>query len=106
MSQHVTNRYERIHALLQQHFKPELIDLVDESYKHQVPQGSESHFKLTLVSIKFTGQSRIERHRLISTVVNPERQAGLHALSLALYTPEEWAAQPKPLNSPPCHHKE
>ena len=106
MSQHDASRYERLHALLQQQFKPELLDLVDESYKHQVPQGSESHFKLTLVSIEFTGQSRIERHRLVNAVVNPERQTGLHALSLALYSPEEWAAQPQPLSSPPCQHKD
>lgn len=106
MSQHSLNRYTRIHNLLQQQFNPVFIDLIDESYKHQVPKDAESHFKLTLVSLQFAGKSRIERHRLITDSLTAERQTGLHALSLALYSPEEWAVQPQLLNSPACQHKE
>lgn len=105
MSSQSANRYTRIYAVLQQHFAPLFIDLVDESYKHQVPEGAESHFKLTLVSNEFKGRTRVERHRLVTDFLGSERQNGLHALGLALYSPEEWAAQPNPLVTPLCQHK-
>ena len=105
MSSQSANRYTRIHAMLLQKFAPLFIDLVDESYKHQVPNGAESHFKLTLVSTEFKGKTRIERHRLVTDVLGSERQNGLHALGLALYSPEEWAIQPNPLVTPQCQHK-
>lgn len=106
MSQNATNRYTRLQTLLQHQFHPLFMELVDESFKHQVPKDAESHFKLTLVSQKFTGKNRIERHRLLNESVNSERQTGLHALSLALYSPEEWDRQPHTLQTPACQHKE
>lgn len=105
MSSPSTNRSARIHAVLLENFAPLFIDLVDESHKHQVREGSESHFKLTLVSNKFKGRTRIERHRMVTDFLSSERQNGLHALGLALYSPEEWAAQPKSFVTPQCHHK-
>lgn len=33
---------------LSEFFKPVYIDVVNESYKHNVPEGSESHFKVSL----------------------------------------------------------
>ena len=99
------NRYQRMYAILQEHFTPEYIDLIDESNHHQVPHDGESHFKLTLVSVLFKGLARIERHRKVNDIFQPERQKGLHALSLALYSPEEWAKQPKAHSTPPCQHQ-
>ncbi len=102
----MSTRFSRITTSLQQHFAPQFIELVDESYKHQVPEGSESHFKLTLVSSHFNSLTRIERHRMVNTVLSPEMETGLHALSLALYTPEEWAKHPNTHSTPPCQHKQ
>lgn len=101
----MTTRYNRMHAILTQTFEPTLLDLIDESYMHQVPNGAESHFKLTLVSSQFSGLSRLERQRLINAAMLPERQQGLHALSLALFTPEEWAKQPHVQASPLCQRQ-
>lgn len=105
MSSPSLNRQARMQALLQKQFTPQFIDLNNESHQHQVPQGSESHFKLTLVSTQFSGCSRVERHRLVNTLLLPEMNTGLHALSLALYSPEEWAKHPSKLETPPCQHK-
>lgn len=101
----IPNRYMRMYTLLQRHFTPVHIDLVDESSNHRVPQGSESHFKLTLVSAIFKGLSRIERHRCVTNLLVSEMKTGLHALSLALYSPEEWATHPSAHMTPPCQHQ-
>lgn len=105
MTSPTPSRYTRMHSLLQQQFEPVFMDLLDESVNHRVPEGAESHFKLTLVSALFKGLSRMARHRSVNLLLMPEMKTGLHALSLALYTPEEWAAQPKPHSTPPCQHK-
>lgn len=84
------SRYQRIYDLLQRTFSPVELMVCDESHQHHVPQGSESHFKLTVVSARFENLSRIARHRLINDRLSDEFTRGLHALSLHLYTPEEW----------------
>jgi BolA protein len=104
MSDSTPTRSTRIQTLVQHHFEPVFLDIENESYKHQVPTGSESHFKLTVVSEKFKGLHRIERHRCIQELLSEERKTGLHALSLALYTPEEWAQHPQKHATPPCQH--
>lgn len=101
----ISTRSARMQALLEQQLTPVWLELLNESSKHRVPDGSESHFKLTLVSSQFTGLSRIERHRLVNQLFNTERETGLHALSLHLYSPEEWAKHPAPPPTPPCHHQ-
>ena len=41
---------ERIEEKLRAAFQPVFLEVVDESYRHNVPAGSESHFKVVLVS--------------------------------------------------------
>jgi len=76
----------------------------DESHAHQVPSGSESHFKILVVSDYFHALTRIARHRAVNAVLNTEFQQGLHALSMFLYTPEEWNEHELP-NSPSCKNQ-
>ena len=47
-------------------------------------------FSLVMVSPEFTGLTSIKRHRLVNNLLKEEFDAGLHALSLKLKTPEEW----------------
>jgi BolA protein len=98
-------RYQRIEALLLQTVQPLVLSIEDESARHRVPPGAESHFKLIIVATQFIGLNRVARHRFITTLLQDELATGLHALSLALYTPEEWADHPQPIPSPPCQHK-
>ncbi|WP_142890648.1 BolA/IbaG family iron-sulfur metabolism protein, partial [Klebsiella pneumoniae] len=44
---------EQIEAKLRAAFDPVYLEVVDESYRHNVPAGSESHFKVVLVSDRF-----------------------------------------------------
>ncbi len=46
-------------------FEPELLELTNESHMHSVPPGSESHFKLVLVTDQFEGLRLVQRHQLI-----------------------------------------
>lgn len=97
------SRQLRMQHLITQEFTPIHLEVEDESHRHHVPEGSESHFKITLVSAQFANLSRIARHRLINTLLKPEFELGLHALSMHLYTSEEWTEKGKKVfESPKC----
>lgn len=83
-------RYERIENLLQSELHPQYMELENESHQHSVPDKSETHFRLVLVSNQFIGLSRLDRQRHINQILQQELQSGLHALSQRLYTSEEW----------------
>lgn len=95
------SRKDRLYHALSTEFVPEQLLVEDESYMHSVMPGSESHFKITAVSTRFIAMSRINRHRLVQTLLSHEFNTGLHALSLHLFTPDEWAHQSVP-SSPKC----
>ena len=84
------SREQRILEKLQTSLQPLHVQVTDESYMHSVPDGSESHFKVVVVSERFTGQKLIGRHRLINQLLRDELGSGLHALALHTWTPEEW----------------
>ncbi|MDD0823634.1 BolA/IbaG family iron-sulfur metabolism protein [Mannheimia sp. AT1] len=71
-------------------FSPLVLNIENESYMHSSGRGSESHFKLTLVSKKFEGQRTVARHRAVYTCLADELANGVHALALHLYTESEW----------------
>ena len=94
---------QTIEAKLYQAFSPSHLDVQNESYRHNVPAGAESHFKVIIVSEQFTDQRFLARHRSIYSVLGDELAAGVHALALHTYTPKEWAGlQDTVLSSPDC----
>lgn len=79
-------------------------EIVNESHMHNVPPGSESHFKLVLVASNFDGLSLVKRHQLIYKILDSELKGEVHALALHTYTAEEWGKkQGKSPVSPLCH---
>ena len=92
------SRLKRIHDALFNELKPVSLTVDDESSNHHVPVGAQTHFKVTLVSARFEGLTRIARHRFVNSLLTQEFSNGLHALSLHLYTPEE--ADKKGVNPP------
>ncbi len=82
---------------------PDHLEVVNESDNHSVPAGSESHFKVVLVSSKFDGLRLIERHRVVHELLTHELQGPVHALALHLYTHDDWRKRNgnAPM-SPPC----
>lgn len=78
------------------------MQVINESSKHNVPVGSESHFKVVLVSDDFVHQSLLERHRRVNATLAEELQNKIHALALHTYTKEEWQQKGDSPMSPPC----
>ena len=72
---------------------PTRLDLVDESERHRGHAGhdgrGESHFALTIESPSFAGQTRIQRHRAITTALGDLMEQRVHALSIRALAPGE-----------------
>jgi BolA protein len=97
------SRQQRIQSKLTATFNPVHLEVSDESHMHSVPEGSESHFKVLVVSEIFREMKRIDRQRRINALLADEFNSGLHALSLHTWSPEEWFEKGgQAPDSPPC----
>ncbi|HVY47040.1 MAG TPA: BolA family protein [Minicystis sp.] len=92
---------ERIENKLRAALAPVHLVVENESGMHNVPKGSETHFKVLVVSPAFDGLGRVERHRKVNAVLADEFARGLHALSLRALTEGEAASQGE-FVSPKC----
>lgn len=90
-------------AKLTKAFDPLYLDVINESYMHNVPKGSETHFKVIVVSKQFDGIKLLERHRNVNSVLESELQTGVHALSIKAKTPAQWSKNKVIDPSPKCH---
>jgi len=72
-------------------FTPSHLEVINESNNHNVPAGSESHFKVIIVCDAFDGTSLIQRHRMINESLADELNNDIHALALHTYTQSDWA---------------
>jgi BolA protein len=80
-----TKRIDEIRTRLTTAFAPTELEIIDESDKHKGHAGAgdgHAHFRVTIVSTKFTGRTRIERHRMVFQALMPMLKAGVHALSI------------------------
>lgn len=92
-----------IRTKLQRELALEHMEVINESDKHNVPPGSESHFKVILVTSRFEQQALIDRHREINRILADELAGEVHALSLKTLTPAEWRTHGQaPHETPPC----
>ena len=82
---------ERIAGALQG-LEPTEFALRDDSAAHAGHPGASGgggHYRLLLRSARFTGLSRIERHRLVYDSLGSLMGREIHALSLELLAPDE-----------------
>lgn len=98
---------ETITKKLNDAFSPEHLEVINESYMHNVQEGSESHFKVVIVCDDFKDKMLIARHRLVNKALQEEldknrADGGIHALALHTMTMEEWFAKGKAPDSPEC----
>ena len=95
---------QKIQAKLEQELNPANLEVLNESHMHRVPPGSESHFKVIIVSDQFEELPRVRRHQQIYALLKEEIDAGVHALSIHAFTPGEWEkSKSQNLDSPKCH---
>ncbi len=69
---------------------PSHLEVVNESHMHSVPPGSESHFRVVVVSDRFEGLPLVRRHQTVKQILEREFEGGLHALSMQTLTGAEW----------------
>ena len=96
--------YETIVSQLNLSFDIENIFLENESFMHNVPPNSETHFKLVIVSNDFTELTNLKRHQCIYKALN-DTMTRIHALSIQAFTLHEYLKNPIILKSPDCANK-
>lgn len=94
---------QQIETKLANQLQPQHLQVINESSNHNVPAGSESHFKVVVVSDQFQSKNLLARHRLVNQILSGELHDKIHALALHTYTSDEWHNQygNAPM-SPPC----
>jgi len=92
----------RIRSKLTQALAPSALELEDDSARHaghhhhggmDAVEGGESHFNLRIVSEAFSGRSRLERQRVVNSLLSEELAGPVHALSIRALTPQEAISQ-------------
>ncbi|XP_037912902.1 bolA-like protein DDB_G0274169 isoform X2 [Hermetia illucens] len=92
-----------IQETLTENLQPVHLEVINESYMHNVPKGSETHFKVLVVSEKFENLPLIKRHRLVNELVKTKLEGNfVHALSIEAKVPSQWSADYKVDPSPNC----
>lgn len=92
-----------IEARLKTELSPAHLEVINESFKHNVPPNSETHFKVVVVTERFAGKSLVQRHRRVQDSLRELFSRGLHALSIVSLTPEEWSERKGQVpSSPDC----
>ena len=79
-----------IESKLTKELDPSHLEVIDESYLHNVEPGKESHVRIVVVSKQFEGLNLVKRHQLIYQQINEELEGPIHAISLHTFTDSEW----------------
>ena len=79
-------RAARIEAILTEAFRPQALDIRDESEAHRghagYRDGGETHYRVFMRAASLNGLGRVERQRMVYRALAPELDSGLHALAL------------------------
>ena len=75
----------------------------NDSYKHNVPPNSESHFNVQIVSDDFEDLSQIQRHKIVYKAVGA-LLAEIHAFSITAMTTSEFKENPSLRDTPDCEN--
>lgn len=91
-----------IKRLINNEFNPTFLDIINESHLHASGKGANSHFKIILVSDFFDGKRAVARHQAVYKLLSEGLEQNIHALSLHIYTSDEWANVSEITASPNC----
>jgi len=78
---------ERLAAAL----APERLEVIDDSAAHAGHAGARegSHLTVRITSARFTGLTRVARHRLVYDALSTLMPQGIHALAIDARAPED-----------------
>lgn len=84
---------QRLRAALTKALQPLRLVVINESHLHaghrSSPGTGDSHFRVSVVSERFQGLSRVARHRLVNEAVSSLIGNPIHALALETRSPDE-----------------
>ena len=86
------DRVSRIEELLREHLEASRVEVEDDSARHAGHAGARAgggHFNVTVVSERFAGLNRVERHRAVYEAVDEMIPGEIHALSVRAFTTSE-----------------
>ena len=81
-----------IERTLREAFAPAELRVTDESARHVGHAGAAEgggHFRVRIVSDRFAGLARLERHRVIYAALGDDFRSRVHALAIRAATPDE-----------------
>lgn len=89
----------KITGILKEKFLALRIEVIDESLEHATHKETQKtgggHYRVVIVSEKFTGSTLLKRHRMVYDVLREGWREAIHALTLKTYTPQEWSENQK-----------
>lgn len=93
----MSTRVNTIERLLTDAFTPTEILVKDQSHLHAGHAGAKEgkgHFDVKIVSDKFAGLSRINRHRMVYDALGSFMQSDIHALRINAIAPMDHDSLP------------
>ena len=85
-------RAATIEQLLEAAFAPTKLLVKDQSHLHAGHAGAQEgkgHFEVKIVSDRFSGQSRIARHRMVYDALGAFIDSDIHALKINAVSPSD-----------------
>ncbi len=83
-------RVARMQELLRHALEPSVLEIEDESHHHVGHAGARDgrgHFRMHIVSGRFTGLTPLQRHRLVYAALGDMMQTDIHALAIEADAP-------------------
>lgn len=82
---------DELQARLQAALSPEELQVQDDSHLHAGHAGAREgrHFTVRIRSPRFSGLSRVARHRLVYDALGSLAAQGVHALAIVAQAPDE-----------------
>ena len=89
----VEDRAEIIRTRLERCLDADHVQIEDDSALHAGhlgAQGGGGHYRVTVVSARFEGLSRVAAQRLVYQALGELMTTDIHALEMRTLTPEQW----------------
>jgi BolA family transcriptional regulator, general stress-responsive regulator len=81
-----------IKQVLNEAFRPELLEIIDNSAAHAGHAGASSgggHYHVTIVADAFEGKTSVQRHQLVYKALGDMMKQQIHALGINAISPSE-----------------
>ena len=91
MNEARATRVERIRVALQAAFRPQALEVIDDSHRHAGHAGARDgrgHFAVRIVSSAFAGLTPLACHRAVYAALGEMMQTDIHALQVDAKEPE------------------